>query len=129
MVRDVYSGWLKLKGEDYYDTLREAGNYASSLISLERFEEAKSVLRKAIPVARRVLGEGNDTTLMKKLNYASALCKAPSATLDDLREAVTTLEETEPIARRVLGSGHPIAKDASESLERACEQLANFQEA
>ena len=110
MVRDVYSGWLKLKGEDYYDTLREAGNYASSLISLERFEEAKSVLRKAIPVARRVLGEGNDTTLMKKLNYASALCKAPSATLDDLREAVTTLEDVGRIARRVLGTAHPLTQ-------------------
>ena len=64
-----------------------------------------------------------------RLIDAETLCNDPGATLDDLREAVTKLEETEPIARRVLGSGHPIAKDASESLERACEQLANFQEA
>ena len=64
-----------------------------------------------------------------RLIDAETLCNDPGATLDDLREAVTKLEETEPIARRVLGSGHPIAKDARGSLERARQQLANFQEA
>jgi len=126
MVRDVYSGWLKLKGKDHYDTLREANNYGSSLVELDRFEEAKSLLRKTVPVARRVLGESQDLMLQMRWNYARSLYKAPSATLDDLREAVTTLEETEPIARRVLGSGHPIAKEASGSLERARRRLANF---
>jgi hypothetical protein len=43
-------------------------------------------------------------------NYAEALYKADSATLDDLREAVTTLEETERTARRVLGGAHPTAE-------------------
>ena len=38
------------------DTLGAANNYALSLIGLERFEEAKSLLRKTVPVARRVLG-------------------------------------------------------------------------
>ena len=61
-----------------------------------------------------------------RLIDAETLCNDPGATLDDLREAVTKLEETEPIARRVLGSGHPIAKEASGSLERARRRLANF---
>ena len=43
-------------------------------------------------------------------NYAEALHRDSSATLDDLREAKTTLEETEQTARRVLGSAHPLAK-------------------
>ena len=34
--RDVYSGWLKLKGEEHRETLREAGNYATLLNRLER---------------------------------------------------------------------------------------------
>ena len=34
-----------------------ANNYAHVSASLERDEEAKSLLRKMVPVARRVLGE------------------------------------------------------------------------
>ena len=57
MHRDVYSGHLRLHGEEHYDTLREANNLANSFAQLQRFEEAKSLLRKTIPVAWRVLGE------------------------------------------------------------------------
>ena len=66
------------------------------------------MLRKTIPVARRVLGENDDRTLKMRLIYARALYKDPGATLDDLREAVTTLEEAERTARRVLGGAHPL---------------------
>ena len=38
----------------------KAMNYANTLLFYERFEEAK-VLRKTIPVARRVLGERDDS--------------------------------------------------------------------
>ena len=57
MRREVYSGRLKLNGEEHEDTLRTANNYADSLVNLERFEEAKSLLRKTMPVARRVRRE------------------------------------------------------------------------
>ena len=63
-------------------------------------------MRKMTAVARRVLGEGDDTTLRMRCLYADVLYKA-DATLDDLREAVTTLEEIERTARRVLGGAHP----------------------
>ena len=55
MRREVYSGRVKLDGNQHEDTLRAALNYAVSLIEQQRFEEAKSVLCKMIPVARRVL--------------------------------------------------------------------------
>merc|ERR1712139_77925 len=61
--RDIYSGRLKLNGEEHRQTLLAAANYAASLHDLKRFEEAKSLLRKTIPVARRVLGESSDLTL------------------------------------------------------------------
>ena len=109
MRRDVYSGRLKLLGEEHKDTLAAAGNCAVSILGAKRFEEAKIFLRKMTPVARRVLGEGNDITLRMKRCYAEALFKDTSATLDDLRESVTTFEETARIARRVLGSAHPTA--------------------
>ena len=74
---------------------------------LERFKEAKSILRKTFPMARRVLGASNDITIRMVRSYAKALYEDADATLDDLREAVTTLEETVPIARRVFGNTHP----------------------
>ena len=108
MSRDVYSGSLKLFGKQHYETLREANNLANSLGRLQHFEEAKSLLRKTIPVARRVLGENTDLTLRMRLVYAEALYKDASSTLDDLRESVATLEELNRTARRVLGNAHPL---------------------
>ena len=119
MRRDVYSGTLKVFGEENSDTLIEANNYALSLLKLQRFEEAKSLLRRTMPVARRVLGKGCDTTLRMRQNYAAALCNDPGATLDDLREAVTILEDVERIARRVLGGTHPTTTAIEESLRDA----------
>ena len=81
---------------------------ADCCVLLGRFEGANSLLRNAVPVARRVRGEGDSTTLRMRKSYALALYKDPAATLDDLREAVTTLEDTERIARRVLGGAHPL---------------------
>ena len=94
-------------GKEHFDTLREAYNYANALVGLQRFEEAKSLLRKTLPVARRVLGESHELTLKMRSAYAWALYLDTDATLDDLHEAVTTLEEIEPIARRVFGGAHP----------------------
>ena len=81
-----------------------------SFMTLKRFEEAKSLLRKTMPVARRVLGESHDLTLRMRWSYAAALYKDEAATLDHLREVVDTLEDTERIARRVLGGAHPVAR-------------------
>ena len=119
MEREVYSGRLKLLGEEHEHTLRAANNYATTLNDLQRFEEAKNLLRKTIPVARRVLGENDDLTLATILNYAQSLYQDKSATLDDLREAVTTLEDTDRIARRVLGGSHPTTGIIEASLRKA----------
>ena len=96
------------EGEEGEYTLTAANNYADSLSSLQRFEEAKLLLRKTIPVARRVLGEGDSTTLRMRKCYAAWLVVSNGATLGDLREALTTLEDTTRIARRVLGAAHPL---------------------
>ena len=110
LQRFVYSEWVKLKGEEYVETIREATNYAVSLIDLQRFEEARALLRPTIPVARRVLGEGRDLTLKIRWHYAAALYKDDDATLDDLREAVTTLEDAGRTTRRIFGSAHPLTE-------------------
>ena len=106
--QEVYSGRLMLDGQEARETLREANNFASTLRQLNRFEEAKSLLRKSIPVARRVHGESDILTLRLRWCYAMVLYQYDGASLDDLREAMATLEETAPIARRVLGESHPV---------------------
>ena len=100
-------------------TLIAANNYATSLTELKRFGEGRSLLRKAVPVARRVKGDANETTLRLRWNYAKALYKNTAATLDDLREAVTTYEDTVRIARRVMGGGHPFLGPIERDLERS----------
>ena len=119
MKRDVYSRHLKLHGEEHVETLIAAGNYTSAVLHLKRFDEAKGLTRKVIPVTRRVLGESNEVMLKMKKIHALALVMDDSATLDDFREAVTTLEDTEPIARRVLGGSHPLSVDIESDLRRA----------
>ena len=119
MKRDVYSGRLRLNGEEHEQTLPAASNYANSLLQPDRFEEAKSLLRKMIAVAQRILGENHDLTLRMRSGYAVALYKDPAASLDDLREAVTTLEETSRTARRVLGGANPVTEGIADYLREA----------
>ena len=123
MKRDVYSGHLKLNGEQHRHTLIAANNYATSLFGLGRFEEAKSLVRKTMPVARRILGENEQLVLMMRSIYATALYDDPAATLDDLREAVSTLEDAGRTARRVRGGSHPLTKNIEGTLRESREAL------
>ena len=77
-----------------------------------------------MPVARRVLGEGHQTTLKMRKVYAKTLYFDEGSTLDDLREAVTTLEDTERIARRVFGGAHPLTEGFEHYLREARAALA-----
>ena len=119
MKGDVYSGRLRLHGEEDGRTLASGNNYAFSLLGRERFEEAKSLWRKIMPVSRRVFGESNDLTLRMRFGYAIALYKDAGATLDDLHEAVTALEHTARTAQRVFGGAHPLTGGIEESLREA----------
>ena len=124
MRHEVYSGHLNLNGEEHYTTLVAAANCAGSLGLLKRVKENKVLLRKTMPLARRVLGDSHRITLKMRWNYAEMLYTDPGATLDDLREAVTTLEETERTARRVLGGTHPITTGMEVPLRNARAALA-----
>jgi len=84
--RDVYSGTLKLYGEESFETLREANNYAALLKELKHFTLARSVLHKAIPVARRILGASHQITITMRTQSAATFLHNPGATLDEIRE-------------------------------------------
>ena len=88
-------------------------------MNLGRFVETKSLLRRTLPVARRVLGQDDHLTLRMRWAYAEALYRDAGATLDDRREAVETLEDTARIARRVLGGAHPVTVVIEDSLRKS----------
>ena len=110
---------MKLYGQEQKYTLFAANNYAATLRDLKRFEEARSLLRRTMPVARRVHGTSDELTLRIRKIFAEALYMDTCATFDDLREAVAMLEETERIARRVLGGAHPLTTYIEASLQDA----------
>ena len=119
MDRDIYYGRVKLHGEENEKTVVAAGNYATSLRDLQHFDEARSLLRKAMPIARRVLGDESTLVFRMKKIYGNSLYSDPGATLDDLCEAVTMLEDTTQTARRVLGSAHPTTDCIEDDLQGA----------
>ena len=136
MRREVYFVTLKLLGDRRIHRMRDrdtlgdvvrpeeeapviiaALNYAQSLQSLNRSDEAKSLLRTTLPAARRVLGESHEITLKTRLLHAVVLYKADGATLADLREAVATFEETQRTALRVFGGAHPLLMEVEAALQ------------
>ena len=116
MQREAYAAKLKLYGEEDIRTIGAAYNVANALLTIDRPEEGKALIRKLTPVARRVLGESHDLTLRIRTCYAISIYGDDSATHDDLREAVNTLDDSERIARRVLGGAHPLTKAIEQSL-------------
>ena len=124
MHEAILAGRRKLNGQEDSRTLAAAQSYAMSLMSLNRFEAARSVSSKFVPVARRVLGEGHELTLKMRMLYAGTFYYDANAALDDLREAVTALEETTQIARRVLGNSHPLTGTVGRVLRDSRARLA-----
>ena len=91
-------------------------------MQLQHYAKARSLLRRTIPVARRVSGDDDVNTLRLRWNYARtlvALYEDADATLDDLREAVTTFEDVARISRRVLGGAHPTTTGIDTELQLA----------
>ena len=81
MKQAVYLGHLRLNGEEHEGTLLEASNYADTLMHLNHFDEAKLLLRKMMPVARRVFGDGNEITLRMRWCYAGRSTATPAPRL------------------------------------------------
>ena len=79
-----------------------------------------------IPVAQRVVGENNESTLRIRETYARALYGDSEATLDDLREALMTLEGLERTARRVLGGANPTTLGIQNALQNSRDALRTY---
>ena len=97
---------MRLHGEEHEDTLMDAGNFVINLLDLKRFEEAKRLLRKVMPVARRVFGTEHERTLSLQEDFARAMLLGDSSP-EEKRNALLVLEDTLGVMRRVLGKSHP----------------------
>ena len=87
-----------------------------TLLQLKRFEEAKELLRKNIPVAQRVLGNDHDVTLSIREDLCRATLSGQSSA-EEKREALQMLEDTVAVMRRVLGPAHPDTRHAHTELK------------
>ena len=94
---------------DANDTSGAGAGLMSRIVQCSRGREAKSLLRKMTPIARRVLGDTHELTFKMRAVYAQTFYIDDSATLDDLHEAVENFEELERTARRVFGATQPTA--------------------
>ena len=97
-------------------TLRAANNYAMHLLQLKRFEQAKRILRRTVPVARRALGADYVLTLSLREDLSRAILDGDSSA-NEKRQALRTLEEVAGIMRRVMGPAHPDTLHAQRKLE------------
>ena len=103
----------------------DAINLAESLIDAELFEEARSLLRDSILVARRTLGTDHELTIDLRSNYALAISRDTNSSRDDVHEAVAILEDVVRTARRVFGLQHPYVAAYREDSENAHMRLAD----
>jgi tetratricopeptide (TPR) repeat protein len=116
LSRDVYSGRLRLDGGQARSTFLAAGNYAMNLIELRRFAEARNLLRKIIPVARRVLGNDHELTLSLREDLCRAILDG-EPTDNEKHEALEMLKDTAGAMRRILGPDHPDTLHAQKMLK------------
>ena len=72
-----------------------------SLTDLKRYEEARSIQRKVIPAALRILGPEADTTLLLLRTNVRSVFSDPKATLADLRQAERSMRDVWQRTRRI----------------------------
>ena len=92
--------------------------------SLERWAEAKSLVRKVMPHARRILGRVHENTLKLEGTLLEAIHWDDSSSLDELRKAISMCEDAIRRARRVYGDEHPLTMRLARDLDEAREELA-----
>jgi hypothetical protein len=119
--RIIYQKARELKGVcEKVHGIPAAQNLAISLINAREFAEAKTLLREAVPAARKAHGQDAEPTLQLTDLLALALTSDPAATQLDLRESIAILEEASRLARSSpsLGTRHPITGQLVHDISR-----------
>ena len=109
---------------DHEKTIIDAINLSESLIEAKLFEEARSLLRDNIPVARRTLNTEHDLTVTLRSLYACTIYRDTNSSRD-VHEAVAILEDVLRTTRRVYGVQHPFFATYRKDSEIARMRLAD----
>ena len=125
MRREIFADSSRLNAPDDDDTLISADHLSESLRDAKLFKEAKSLLRKYIPVARRTRENGNEILLDLRTSYAQAIYRDTNSSRSDVYEAVAILEDVVRTAQRVFGLQHPYVAAYREDSENAHMRLAD----
>ena len=106
--RNLYARFAAILGVSDEKTIVSGSNLATSLIHLELWDEAKTILRdQLLPMARQSLGRDHETCLALGHRMAEALVGHPNANDEDRTQAEMILQDVVQRRRRVLGPAHP----------------------
>ena len=122
--RTIYRKQKASYGIENVGTTKAALNLSVTLGNLNRFEEARALAQKTIPVAQRTFGPDHDLTLCLRRNYIQAVYDDPKSSLADLRRAETTLKDVYRRAQRVFGTSHPETAICETMMSKLNETLA-----
>ena len=89
------------------------------------YKEAKSLLHKHIPVARRALGNEHDLTLDLRNLFARAIYRDTNSSRVHVHEALAIAEDVLRTTQRVFGTSHPYSRGSRKDLESARMRLAD----
>ena len=107
-------------------TLEYALSLCATVVYAGRYTEAKSLLCKLLPEARRDLGVEDDTYIRLRATYGQALLECDEASRDDVVEALAIFEDLASTIRRIYGTAHPFMPRIQADIEEARKKLAFF---
>ena len=107
--------------------LQDVANLGTSLVHTRQLTEARSLMRKYLPIARRVLGLDHEITFGLIENLAGAIFENALAPREDLVEVDEILTKQLKRLRQVLGAAHPATQRHENHLKKIQERLAHLE--
>ena len=107
--------------------LQDVTNLGESLVHTSHFTEARSLMRKHLPIARRVVGPDHEITYGIIETLAGAMFQNALAPRKDLVEATEMLTKQLKRLRQVLGAAHPDTQRHEGYLKHIQERLAHLE--
>ena len=98
-----------------------------SLLNLRNYTEIRSLLRKYLPLARRVMGHDHEVSRTMTETLAQSLFQQGAAPRDNVLEAAEILTEHNQRLRQIFGSAHPVTQRSERNLGSIRECLARIE--
>mmetsp|Transcript_26288 Transcript_26288/g.78913 ORF Transcript_26288/g.78913 Transcript_26288/m.78913 type:complete len:222 (+) Transcript_26288:3-668(+) len=107
MLREIHEKRVALFGPEQRDSIGAANSLAIALVRLARFDEARAILKRQIPLARQL---GGTQWVHAAGVFSRAVVEDDNCPTTELEEALTVMDDASRTARQTLGTAHPVAK-------------------